>query len=87
MRDLRDAGYGCRIGDTVTNSFCYADDLVILAPTVTGISKLINICENYSQIYNINFKPSKCMLLHFNKSRLEMNIKLKMNGIDIPVGN
>ena len=54
---------------------------------VTGMSKLINICENYSRIYNINFNPSKCMLLHFNKSRLEMNIKLKMNGIDIPVGN
>ena len=44
---------GCCIGSMMANSFSYADDLVILSPTITVLSKLIKLWENYSKNYRL----------------------------------
>jgi len=31
----------------------YADDIVLLAPTPSAISKLLNICDDYAREYSI----------------------------------
>ena len=33
------------MGNEIINHLMYADDLVIMAPSVAGLSKLLRICE------------------------------------------
>ncbi len=36
-----------------------ADDLILLAPTVTALKKIINICELYAVEYDIKFMAQR----------------------------
>ena len=36
---------GCCVGNEIINHLMYADDLVITATSVAGLSKLLRICE------------------------------------------
>ena len=47
------------------NSLSYADDLVIMAPSAASLSKLVNICEDFSKEFQIDFNPTKCNLMIF----------------------
>ena len=40
---------GCCVGNVIINHLMYADDLVILAPSVGGLSKLLRICESFGE--------------------------------------
>ena len=63
---LRDCGAGCHIGNTSTNVFGYADDLLLLAPTYGAMKELLNICEEYGVEFNLTFNPNKSSLIMFN---------------------
>ena len=41
---LSETKVGCALGKTMVNHLAYADDLVILSPSVKGLKKLLNIC-------------------------------------------
>ena len=42
----------------------YADDIVLLAPTVDALRRMLKICDNYASKFNIvfNAKQSKCLI-------------------------
>jgi hypothetical protein len=63
LRRLRDSRVGCCIGDVFVGALAYADDLTLLAPTPSGMRKLLAICESYAAEYNIIFNvcKSKCV--------------------------
>ena len=44
---LEKSGVGCHMGNHYTGSLGYADDLTLLAPTLSGLQVLIKICERY----------------------------------------
>ena len=62
--DLRNSNHGCRVGHICANSFAYADDIVLLSPTLYGIKELIKLCEMYSIDYSVTFNPSKCAIMY-----------------------
>ena len=39
---------GCMSGDTIINHLMYADDLVLISPSATGMKELLCACEVYS---------------------------------------
>ena len=39
---------GCVSGDTIINHLKYADDLVLISPSATGMKLLLCACEAYS---------------------------------------
>lgn len=41
------SGYGCSINDHFYGSVSYADDIVLLSPSVVGLQQMINITKNY----------------------------------------
>ena len=47
--------------------FGYADDLSLLCPTITGLQKMLEICEQYAEEYCIKFNASKSQMLHCSK--------------------
>ena len=50
---------GCCVGKVLINHLMYADDLVIQAPSVFGLSKLLSICEIFGESNDIIFNQKK----------------------------
>ena len=46
---LRRSVYGCYIGDKFMGAFGYADDCLLISPTVMSMSCLLKICDDYSE--------------------------------------
>ena len=54
---------GCELGITMVNHLAYADDLVILSPSV--LQKLLNICSEYGEEHDIMFNHEKTECMYF----------------------
>ena len=74
--ELNATKLGCKMGGIQMNDFSYADDMVILAPSMKALRKLISTIELYAMendiIYNIKkteymiFKPSSMRTSEFH---------------------
>ncbi|KAK2720002.1 hypothetical protein QYM36_004044 [Artemia franciscana] len=60
---LAKTGVGCFFGGVCFNNLSYADDLVILAPTVAALNHLLSICDELASANDIVFNTAKtqCM--------------------------
>ena len=81
--ELKNSGIGCYIGNYYCGAYGYADDIILLCPSITGLENLIKICEVYSDKHCINFNGKKSKLLIFGKKGYDPNIKIK--GELVPV--
>ena len=45
---LRESGVGCHIDGVFASAFGYADDIVLLAPSLDALRYMIGICEDYA---------------------------------------
>ena len=79
---LKENGIGCNIGQYFVGAFGYADDLILLSPTVYGMEIMIKICEDYADEHSIIFNGKKSMYLVFGKYRY--NPILKVNNEIVP---
>ena len=57
LKRLKSAGIGCHVGLTYAGAFGYADDIALVAPSISGLRKMISICEVYAEEYHILFNP------------------------------
>ena len=55
-KQLIDARSGCFIEHQCINRVMYADDICLIAPSVLGLQKLLDVCYNFSQCNDIVFK-------------------------------
>ena len=60
---------GCHIGDVFTGGIGYADDILLIAPTVYSLRLMLKVCEEFGSEYNVSFNPNKYQLLYFTKSQ------------------
>ena len=69
---LNTAGIGCHIGGGAMNHLAYADDLVLLAASTTGLNKLFKLCNIYADENYVKHSASKtvCMLVLPYKIRI-----------------
>ena len=65
---LKKAGFGCHIGNTFVGGMSYADDVVLLSPTVSSLKLMLDICHEFGAAYDVRFNPNKYNLLHFSMS-------------------
>ncbi len=56
---LEKSGTYCFIGHQYYGCISYADDLVLLCPSVKGLQKMATICEKYGIMYNITYNANK----------------------------
>jgi hypothetical protein len=73
---------GCNLNGVCLNHLIYADDTVLLAPSPTGLQKLITICEKFAVEHSIiyNVKKTSCMcFLPKCLSKLHV-VQVKLNG-------
>ena len=69
LEKLKNNGIGCHIGHHFVGAFGYADDLILLSPSVQDMEKMIKICEEYADEHNILFNGKKSMYLVFGEYR------------------
>ena len=84
---LNEKYIGCCLKDKVVNHLYYADDLVLVSPTASGMNELIQECESFSTEYGLKFNESKTVLLYFKPDNFKINpcTSIKMNGTLINV--
>ena len=86
---LRKEKTGCWVNGNYVGIVAYADDLLLLSPTINGLQEMTKTCEDYGNTYNLTFSTdpvlkkckTKC-LAFLKKERNLKNIKLK--GRDLP---
>ena len=64
---LESSGVGCYFAKTFAAALMYADDLAVLAPSLKGLQKLLFLCENYCDNWDIKLNAKKSKNLWFGK--------------------
>ena len=55
LKELRRLGLGCYISGVWMGATCYADDLLLLSPTRSGMAAMLSVCQKYAAEHNISF--------------------------------
>ena len=58
----------CVICSTTINNLMYADDLVILSPSVSRLSELMQVCGLYGLNHDIKYNSKKSAVLIFKSN-------------------
>ncbi|KAL0841056.1 hypothetical protein ABMA28_014821 [Loxostege sticticalis] len=69
IEGLSSTRIGCHIGNVCVNNISYADDMVLLAPSVSALRKLLKVCESYAGSHGLlyNVTKSECMVFKAGK--------------------
>lgn len=65
MGRLRGTKVGCHLGNVCVNSISYADDMVLLSPSIKGLRELLSVCENYVNSHGLIYNVAKTELVVF----------------------
>ena len=55
---LRSSNVGCHVFEKLAAALIYANDMAILAPSLRGLQRLLNLCEIYCLEWDIKLNPS-----------------------------
>ena len=53
LEELSDSGAECYWGSMFSGAFCYADDIVLLAPCASALRSMPNICSSYANSHGL----------------------------------
>ena len=89
---LRRSGLGCKLHSLYFGCFGYADDLLLLSASRSGLQSMVNKCSDFMKkkglkfSTNVNPEKSKTKCLIFSKKRKDrMNVTpIKLNGDNLP---
>jgi len=66
LSNLENLHVGCFVGCVYFGSIAYADDIVLLAPTLVALRIMLNCCSGFANDCNILFNPGKSHCIHFS---------------------
>ena len=73
-------GTGCFLGINKINILAYADDLVLLSPTSSGLQVLLNKIESFLDRLKLNVNVDKTVSMIFNRKKNLSDISFLFNG-------
>jgi hypothetical protein len=82
LKIVRDTGCGCFFGLRYVGIFFYADDIVLLCPSLRGLRKMVAAASDYAQSLNLLFNPSKTVAVCFGTPCVEQ-YSLFLNGTNV----
>jgi hypothetical protein len=74
IEELSSTRAGCSVGGKSFNNISYADDMVLLSPSICALRKLLAICERYAEAHGLRYNASKSELLIFKAGTKTYNI-------------
>jgi hypothetical protein len=63
--ELNNTMIGCSVDGTFVNNISYADDMVLLGPSINALNKLLSVCEEYAGSHGLRYNTSKSVLMVF----------------------
>lgn len=86
LLSLKNTGVGCFWGDEYTGALAYADDVALLAPSLSAMRLMLQNCELFAASHGIQFNPSKTKFIQFfHHSSLKISSDLLFCGQMLPV--
>ena len=92
LQRLRELGLGAHVAGLYMGAVCYADDLLLIAPTRSAMQRMLVEIEDFAAEYNITFStdpvPSKsktkCLFIVGNRRHLRKPASLVLCGRELP---
>lgn len=84
--ELSSKKIGCRIDDVSINNISYADDMVLLSPTVRALRELLECCESYAQAHGLlyNVRKSEFLIFKADGGKCPESVPaIKLNGNEL----
>jgi len=69
IESLSASGCRCHIGRMFYGCIMYADDLLLLSPTLTGLQSMFHVCDSYAEDHNLVFNVKKTCCAVIGKHR------------------
>jgi len=69
IEPLSASGCGCHIGRMFYGCIMYADGLLLLSPTLTGLQSMFHVCDSYAKDHNLVFNVKKTCCAVIGKHR------------------
>ena len=87
LEKIVDSRMGCKLGIQMSNVIAYADDIVLLAPSRTGLQALIDIAYAESRKLELNFNidKSKCMIFPYQGSNVCKDICFSIGELALQI--
>ena len=90
IKELRDSGLGCKIERFYYGCLGYADDLLLLSASRSGLQSMVKICEKFAKLKGLKFSTSedpaksktKCII--FTKGKTPEAENIRLNGDPLP---
>ena len=60
---LEHSGIGCYIGNEYYGNISSADDRKFLCPSINGLQKMLDICNDFSKEYFVKYDASKTVAI------------------------
>ena len=76
LEKLKNKGIGCSIDHIFTGALGYADDIILICPSVTAMNEMLETCEEYAKDHNILFNGKKSKYLIFGDYKYNPIIKI-----------
>ena len=80
LRRLRETDVGCHVGHMSYAAFGYADDLLLLSPSIYGLEILVKTSESFASEYGVTFNAKKTECICFSKNACPLQRQVKVNG-------
>ena len=62
---LQSSRLGCYIGNNFMATLGYADDVILISPTVSALKQMLKLCDKLGSECNVLFNTEKYQLLHY----------------------
>ena len=77
---INSSGCGCNFGILATNIFLYADDILLLAPSVSALQRLVLLVEAHLSKLDMILNPKKCFCLRIGPQSNRDCISVKISS-------
>ncbi|KAJ0169527.1 hypothetical protein K1T71_014712 [Dendrolimus kikuchii] len=82
--ELRSTRIGCHVGGVCLNNISYADDMVLLSPSISALRKLLSICEGYAAKHGLKYNENKTQMMVFRAGKgPEITLPVLLSGIEL----
>ncbi|KAL0850890.1 hypothetical protein ABMA28_006799 [Loxostege sticticalis] len=65
IEELSSTYVGCHVGGVCINNISYADDMVLLSPSIGALRKLLHMCEEYAVSHGLRYNSLKSEFMVF----------------------
>ena len=92
LQILRESGFGCHIHGEFFGAMIFADDIILLSASLSGLQILVDICHGFASSKNLKFgtdpdpskSKTKCIVFTRQKKDRQPSRQVMLDGVPLP---